>query len=160
MRTNLPAEIARMIRAVYYGGNYTWVNIRDSLSGVNWKQATTKISTMNTILSLVFHMNYYLRIVSGVLEGEMLKGSDKESFAHPPVQSEADWEKFLSDFYSDANRFADLVEKMPEKMLWETFEDEKYGNYYKNIHGVVEHNHYHLGQIVILKKILNEKSHV
>jgi hypothetical protein len=103
-------------------------------------------------------MNYYLRIVAGVLEGEMLKGSDKESFAHPLIQSEADWEKFLMEFYSDAERFAGLVEKMPEELLWETFKEAKYGNYYKNIHGVIEHNHYHLGQIVLLKKLLSENS--
>jgi len=30
----------------------------------------------------------------------------------------------------------------------------KYGNYFRNIVGVIEHIHYHLGQIVLIKKIL------
>ncbi len=46
------------------------------------------------------------------------------------------------------------IEQLPESKLWETFSDEKYGNYYRNIHGIIEHSHYHLGQIVLIKKIL------
>jgi len=32
--------------------------------------------------------------------------------------------------------------------------EEKYGNYYRNFHGIIEHCHYHLGQIVLIKKML------
>jgi hypothetical protein len=45
---------------------------------------------------------------------------------------------------------------LPESKLAETFSDEKYGNYYRNIHGIIEHTHYHLGQIVLIKKILSQ----
>ena len=34
------------------------------------------------------------------------------------------------------------------------FGNEKYGTYYENIQGVIEHLHYHLGQIVVVKKII------
>jgi hypothetical protein len=35
------------------------------------------------------------------------------------------------------------------------FDDGKYGTVLRNILGLIEHTHYHLGQIVILKKDLN-----
>ena len=57
--------------------------------------------------------------------------------------------------WTDAKNLTRLIEQMPESMLWETFCDEKYGNYYRNIHGVIEHIHYHLGQIVLIKKMLS-----
>jgi len=47
-----------------------------------------------------------------------------------------------------------LIEQLPETKLGETFSDEKYGTYYRNLHGIIEHNHYHVGQIVIIKKLL------
>lgn len=56
--------------------------------------------------------------------------------------------------FADAENFAALIEQMPEPKLWETFTDEKYGIYYKNLTGIIEHCHYHLGQIVLIKKIL------
>jgi hypothetical protein len=46
------------------------------------------------------------------------------------------------------------VEQLPSIQLWETFTDEKYGTYYSNLQGIIEHIHYHLGQIVVIKKIL------
>ena len=33
---------------------------------------------------------------------------------------------------------------------------EKYGNYFRNLTGIIEHLHYHLGQIVLIKKLIAE----
>ena len=61
----------------------------------------------------------------------------------------------LEKTWADAEKFAALIEQLPEEKLWETFFEDKYGNYYRNIHGVIEHCHYHLGQIVLIKKVLS-----
>jgi hypothetical protein len=60
----------------------------------------------------------------------------------------------LDKTWKDAENFDNAIEQLPEHMLWENLSDEKYGNYYRNIHGIIEHTHYHLGQIVLIKKIL------
>lgn len=60
----------------------------------------------------------------------------------------------MNKTFADAENFAGLVEQLPESALWESMSDEKYGNYYRNLHGIIEHTHYHLGQIVLIKKIL------
>jgi hypothetical protein len=151
---NQTAQIAKLFRDFYYGGNWTGVSLKENLTGITWEQATTKINSFNTIAALVFHMNYYVNEVSKVLQGGDLTGSDKYSFDLPPLQSQEDWEKLLNTTWSDAENFAVLVEQLPENKLWETFANEKYGNYYRNIHGVIEHCHYHLGQIVLIKKLL------
>jgi hypothetical protein len=93
-----------------------------------------------------------------VLQGESLNASDKYSFDLPPIQSFEDWEKLLNKTWSDAANFANLVEQLPDDKLWETFVNEKYGNYYRNIHGVIEHCHYHLGQMVLIKKLLLQEN--
>lgn len=151
---NLPAQIARHIRGVYSGGNWTDVNLKDSLAGISWQQATTKVHSFNTIAALVFHMNYFVNAVLKVLEGNPLDAHDKFSFDLPPVQSEEDWEKLVNKVFSDAEKFAGLAEQLPESKLWKDFSEKKYGSYYHNLHGVIEHNHYHLGQIVLIKKLL------
>jgi len=55
---------------------------------------------------------------------------------------------------SDAENMAKLVEQLPEVTLWDNIDDEKYGNFYRNIHGIIEHTHYHLGQIALIKMII------
>ena len=151
---NLTAQIAKHFRDVHYGGNWTSVNLKESLADVTWQQATTKVSSLNTIAALVFHINYYVSAVLKVLQGEHLNASDKYSFDCPPVVSQQEWEELLHKMWTDADEFAMLLEQLPDSKLWETFADEKYGNYYRNLHGIIEHCHYHLGQIVLIKKLL------
>ena len=152
----LSAHLSKHLREVFFGGNWTSVNLRDSLANVTWQQAVTKLHSLNTILALVYHINYYIIAVTKVLQGEPLKASDKFSFDHPVVDSEQDWQNLLDKTSRDAETFAGLVEQLPDSKLWENFEDGKYGNYYRNIHGIIEHTHYHLGQIVLIKKLLQQ----
>lgn len=149
-------QIAKLLRAVYFGGNWCAVNLKETLAGINWQQATTKVYSFNTIATLVYHMNYYVSAIRIVLEGGPLDAHDKYSFDHPPIQSQEDWEKLLDKFWSDAEKFIVLVEQLPDNKLEEIFSAEKYGNYYRNIHGVIEHCHYHLGQIVLIKKLIQK----
>jgi hypothetical protein len=151
---HLTAQIAKQFREVYFGGNWTAVSLKENLTDLNWQQATTKVYSFNTVASLLYHMNYYVRQVLKVLAGEPLDASDKYSFDHPPILSKDDWEKLLDSIWTDAENFARQVEQLPEQKLWENFADGKYGNYYRNIQGVNEHVHYHLGQIVLIKKLL------
>jgi hypothetical protein len=151
---NLTEQIAKHFREVHFGGNWTSVNMKQSLVDVDWQQATTKVDSLNTIAALVYHTNYYVSAVSKVLQGEPLTAKDKYSFDLAPILSQEDWERLLNKTWDDAENFAALVEQLPEARLEETFTDEKYGNYYRNLHGIIEHTHYHLGQIVLVKKLL------
>ena len=56
--------------------------------------------------------------------------------------------------WTNAEKFASQVEQMSDEKLGEVFVDEKYGNYHRNIDVIVEHSYYHLGQIVLIKKML------
>ena len=152
----LSAHLSKHLRDVYFGGNWTSVNLRDSLSGVNWQQAITKPGSLNSILALVYHINYYIMAVTKVLQDEPLSASDKFSFDHPQIQSEEEWQNLLDNTWKDAENFASLIEQLPDSELWENFEDGKYGNYYRNIQGIIEHTHYHLGQIVLIKKLIQQ----
>lgn len=151
---NLTQQIAKQFRDVYFGGNWTAVNLKENLADVTWQQATTKVYSFNTIAVLVYHINYFVDAIIKVLQGGPLDANDKYSFDQPPIESPEDWKKLLNNMWTDAERCASLIEELPENKLGEIFSNEKYGNYYRNIHGVIEHTHYHLGQIVLIKKIL------
>ncbi|GAA4794839.1 hypothetical protein GCM10023231_24020 [Olivibacter ginsenosidimutans] len=43
---------------------------------------------------------------------------------------------------------------MTDSKFDEIFIDEQYGTYLRNIEGVIEHGYYHLGQIVLIKKLI------
>lgn len=152
---NLSTQIAKHFRAIHFGGNWTTSNLKDNLADVTWQQATTKVHNLNTIAMLTFHINYYISGVLKVLQGGALETRDKYSYDCPPIECQEDWEKMKAKVWKDAEDFANLLEQLPENAFNEDFIDPKYGNYYRNIHGIIEHSHYHLGQIAIIKKILN-----
>ena len=150
----IPSQIASRFREVILNG--TWVantNFKDQLSNLSLEQATRKIDSLNTIAILTSHVHYYISGILNVLEGGTLDIKDKFSFDFPPVKSKEDWETILNNFWSDSEKFASLVEQMPEEKLKEDFTDKRYGSYERNINAMIEHSYYHLGQIVLIKKL-------
>jgi hypothetical protein len=150
-------QIANRFREVLLNG--VWIantNFKDQLSNVTWKQATMKIGSLNTIAALTYQINYYIAGVSNVFDGGSLEIRDKYSFDLPPVKSSEDWENLKNDMWNNSEKFANQVELMSDKKLEEVFVDEKYGNYERNIEGIIEHSYYHLGQISLIRKMIEE----
>ncbi|WP_103072529.1 DinB family protein [Aquimarina sediminis] len=150
-------QIAIRVKEVFLNG--TWIantNYKDALSKVTWQQATKKIGALNTIAALTYHINYYVAGVLNVFEGGTLDIKDKYSFDLPPIQSKEEWEKLLSTFLINAEKFVSHIELMPENKLEEVFVKEAYGSYRRNIEGMIEHSYYHLGQVSLIKKMISE----
>lgn len=148
-------EIANRFREVILNG--TWVantNFKDQLGNLDWKIAVSPVQNLNTIAVLAQHIHYYINGLNQVFKGGLLDIKDKFSFDFPPIHSQEEWNNFLNKFWKDSEEFAALVEKMPDEKLNESFVDEKYGTYRRNIDCMIEHSYYHLGQIVLLKKLL------
>jgi hypothetical protein len=150
------SQLAKRFREVMLNG--LWIantNFKDQLKDVSWEQATTKISSLNTIAMLTFHIDYYIAGLVNVFEGGDLEIRDKYSFDLPSIESQQEWEELLNKLWSDAEKFANLLEQIPDSKMNEGFVDEKYGTYLRNIDGMIEHAYYHLGQITLIKKLLN-----
>jgi uncharacterized damage-inducible protein DinB len=153
---SVPKQIAERLRRVYFGYNWSSTNLKEQLSDVTLAEAHTQVGELNTIASLAYHMFYYLRLQTKVLRGGPLEGNDKESWQTPDFASESDWTSFLEQSWEEAEAFAKILEEMPEEKLWSEFADPKYKTIFYNVAGMIEHFHYHLGQIVLIKKQIRE----
>lgn len=148
-------EIASRFREIIFNG--TWVantNYKHQLANLDWETATKQVGSLNTIAILAQHIHYYINGINNVFRGGSLDIKDIYSFDFPAIQSQKDWEVFLSKFWNDSEEFASLIEQMPDEKLEAVFVDAKYGTYRRNIDAMIEHSYYHLGQIVLLKKML------
>jgi uncharacterized damage-inducible protein DinB len=153
---NNQLKLANRFREVILNG--TWIantNFKNELSKINWKIAIKKSENLNSIAALAQHIHYYIKGIKNVFLGGRLEISDKYSFDFPEIQSEQEWLNFLVEFWKDSEELALLIETMEETKLNAYFVDEKYGSYYRNIDAMIEHSYYHLGQIVLINKILN-----
>ncbi|WP_264551856.1 DUF1572 domain-containing protein [Flavobacterium sp. N2038] len=148
-------EIANRFKEVILNG--TWIantNYKDQLENLDWKIAVSPLQNLNTIALLAQHIHYYIKGINTVFKGGPLDIKDKFSFDFPPIESQQQWETFLTEFWKDTEEFAFLIEQMSSEKLDEGFVDEKYGSYKRNIEAMIEHSYYHLGQIVLIKKLL------
>lgn len=153
MRRNL--SIAMRLREVLLNGH--WIantNYKEQILNINWQQAIQKVDGLNTIAALTYHINYYLAGLLNAFEKGKLEINDKYSFDLPPVNSETDWNKLVTDFLNNAEKFANLIERMDDSIFDQPFVEEKYGSYLRNIEGVIEHSYYHLGQISLIRKMI------
>jgi uncharacterized damage-inducible protein DinB len=151
-------HLGTRIREVFLDGK--WIantNYKKQLSGLNWQEATQVVAELNTIALLSFHINYYLKGLISVLKGGELTISDKYSFDSPAISSQREWKVLVDELLANAAEFAELVEQMPEQKLAEVFVKASYGNYARNIEAVIEHAYYHLGQIVLIRKMIAAK---
>jgi uncharacterized damage-inducible protein DinB len=153
-----PQQLATRFREVILEGK--WIantNWKEQVTGLTWQQATTQIHGLNSIALLTFHVHYYIAGILNVLQGGSLDIRDKYSFDMPPITSPEDWEKLQQQLFADSEQFAELVAQLSDNQLNAPFFDEKYSTYLRNIDGMMEHAYYHLGQVVLIRKMVLEK---
>lgn len=152
---NQSFQIANRFREVILNG--TWIantNFKDQLVDSDWQIATKKVDSLNTIAVLAQHIHYYISGILNVFNGGTLDIKDQFSFDFPEINAQEQWNLVLNKFWNDAEIFARKVETMSDEKLDSVFVDEKYGSYRRNIEAMIEHSYYHLGQIVLIKKML------
>jgi len=148
-------EIANRLREVILNG--AWIantNFKAELHDLDWKTATKPYQSLNSIAILAQHIHYYIEGIKNAFTNGKIEISDKYSFDFPAITSQAEWDEFQNRFYSDTEKLAIHIEKLTDEQLYEHFIDEKYGSYWRNIDGMIEHSYYHLGQIVLIKKLM------
>ena len=149
-----PQEIAKQLRQAYLGGNWSEQSIKEVLEDVSAAEANKKVYGLNTIAMLTHHVHYFVVGICPVLEGGPLTIRDKYSWETPDLSTDYDWSQYRQQMLIDMERLATLIERLDDTTLQAAFDQEKYGNYFQNLEGIIEHIYYHLGQIVVLKKII------
>lgn len=152
-------QLADDIRRLYFGKSWVATDLKTQLADVTWEEALTKVSSLNTIMALTYHIHYYFAGVLDVMKGGDLTIRDKFSFEHPTINSQEDWVKFLDLVWDTAEAFAKETEQMDNERLESLMTEEKYGSWFRNVLVILEHGQYHLGQIVLLKKLIRAEQH-
>lgn len=155
----LATLVAQHITELFEGGNWTEVNLKDTLADVSHKEAATLTrASYNTIAALVHHITFYNQVVLSRLKGENPVIGETNGFDVPAIKTEADWDALKKSCMQSARDLSDAVHTLTnEQMLNLTVTG--HATHYKTLHGIAEHGHYHLGQIVLLKNLLRHKTH-
>lgn len=150
----LTRNMATHIIEAYEGNSWSDVCVKEIVQDINFAEAVaiTKASP-NSIASLLYHMMFYNNAICQRLRGEEPQVGSANGFDHPPLENENDWQKLVVDAMESARNLSKAMEHFPEEDLFRENPVGK-GTFYKKFHGVIEHNYYHLGQIMMLKKLI------
>jgi len=144
--------VAKHIQEVVRG-NWTDIYLEDTIADVAYTEAVAlPAGISNSIATLLNHLIFYNDVVL-----ERLKGNDPlidcANGFDPKASNEEEWQQLKVASIDCFKRLADFVKKLPDEKLWELTPGGT-DTCYKTLHGISEHAHYHLGQIVLLKKII------
>jgi hypothetical protein len=154
---NTTKLLAKHFKEVYFGGNWTCSNLKELLQDLSIEEVNYQIKDTNSILCLSYHIHYFVQVQTKFLQGLEFTASDKLSFIHLEIKDENNWEAYKNSLWKEAFIFISLLEKLDDSILNDDFIAPQYGNYFRNINGQIEHTHYHLGQIALLKKLIRSQ---
>ena len=138
--------------------NNSWVannSYKNQLTDLPLEVVLFKYQSLHNIAALAQHVHYYIAGILNVFNGENLDIKDIYSFDFPPINTIEQWHTFLAIFWTDAASFTQKLEEMDKNTLNSIFVKKEYGTYHFNINTLIEHSYYHLGQIVLIKKLIS-----
>src|SRR5271168_290343 len=150
------ARIADQLRRAFDGNAWHGDSLFEILEGVTAAQGTARpIKSAHSIWELVLHIAAWDDAVRQRLGGVAVTLSDAENF--PPVTdtSEAAWRAALTQVRLAHHGLLAAVGGLPDSRLYDLVPGKEGGHYtfYYMLHGVVQHELYHAGQIALLKKM-------
>jgi len=149
------ARLADQIRRAFEGEAWHGDSVLEILKNVDAKQAAARpIKKAHTIWELVLHIAAWDGAVRRRTAGQPVNLSDNENF--PPVQdtSAAAWKKAVEYMRRTHNDLVQAVAGFPDSRLQEQVpgKKESFYNFFYMFSGIVQHELYHAGQIVLLKE--------
>jgi uncharacterized damage-inducible protein DinB len=130
-------------------------SLRELLEGVTAEQAAARpIPNAHSVWELVNHVIAWEQIARKRLEGaEESVVPDEVNF--PPVTdtSEAAWQATLRSLETSHRSLRESIRKIDDTKLEEITPGTRYSIYFL-LHGVIQHDLYHAGQIALLKKAM------
>jgi uncharacterized damage-inducible protein DinB len=160
----MTSEVLRLIdqfKRAHDGDPWHGSPVKDILKGVTAEQAARRPGNgAHSIWALVLHMtgwrNEVARRATGAAAGEPPEGDYPEVGDPTPAR----WKVALEALDASHAHLVSVVQGLSDDDLWKPTDDRRHPplvtgvSYYELLHGIVQHDAYHAGQIAILKKIL------
>lgn len=126
--------------------------VLEALAGVGAAQAAQRpIAAAHTIWELVLHMTYWKDIVRRRLAGERPETDEALNFPDVQDPSPAAWARALTNLEAAHDALSQEIARLDDAQLDEHAPGGSMPRYVM-IHGIVQHDLYHAGQIAILRK--------
>ena len=142
-------RISRLLQNTFEKQPWYGSSVMEILNQVSPDIVNQRIGQTHSINELVLHMASWRLFATKRLKGDVdFQVTEDTNFPLPGT-----WEEALSKLHHSQERLIEAVKAFPEERLGEICPSKEYKyTYYTLLHGIIQHDIYHLGQIALLKK--------
>jgi uncharacterized damage-inducible protein DinB len=145
--------IRLLLKLAYRGQAWHGPSLLENLDGVTpGTAAQHPIAGAHSIWEIVRHVAAWMAEAGRVLDGKEYVSLEAAA-DWPPVTdtSESAWRSALAELEAAENALVEATRKLPDEDLEKLVPGKEF-SYYVLLHGVLQHNLYHGGQIGLLRK--------
>lgn len=147
-------RIEKLFKDLYDGSPWIDVTIMGTLENISAEQAATKIAPCrNSIWQILNHMIAWRENVLLRVQGNVIVTPNNNYFIEITDTSKAEWEKTLIRLGNSHKQWTEFLKNFSESQFDKIYPSNRM-SYYEHIHGILQHDAYHLGQIVLLSKLV------
>lgn len=145
--------IASQLRRSYEGEAWHGPALSELLKGVSAEIAAARpIAGTHSIWELVLHIEAWAAVALAAVQGKPYdRLSGERDWPSVPATTNDAWNHTMSRLQSTIQQLVAAVRTLDEAKLSQLVEASEF-SYYFLLHGLVQHNLYHAGQIALLKK--------
>jgi uncharacterized damage-inducible protein DinB len=145
-------RILKLFADLQHGDCWLGYNFKEVLHDVHAEQAIQGLSgKTNSIWQLVSHITYWRTSVVNRVTGS-LNPPPFQDFLLPADCNEITWRQALHDFEAAYHLLRSAIQHFNPENL-DKASPKKEQTYYELIFGCLQHDAYHLGQMMLLKKV-------
>lgn len=149
-------RIAQELRYSFEGGAWHGPAVLELLAGIDARQAAAHpIANAHSIWEIVLHMRTWNDAVVRRTRDETVWPTSAEDWPAVSEFSQEAWHDTIQSLKLANAKAYNAIAGMPDARLKEVAPGKtaEYDTFYFELHGLVQHNLYHAGQIAILKKL-------
>ena len=146
--------IGDQLQRAYAGEAWHGPSLQELLAGVTAEQALARpIAEGHCIWELTMHIGVWMSAARRRLAGDTVQPTPQEDWPLIDGGSPVAWQQTLAALQQEHAQLQAAICSLPESSLENQTPGKNYSLAFL-LHGVVQHNLYHAGQIALLKKAL------
>jgi|SRR6185436_15236648 len=145
-------RLKKLLSDHFDGSPWLDVNIMDTLKDISASKAAGKTGNHNSIWQIVNHMIAWREANLKRVKDEVLPAPDNNFIEEIKDTSEEAWKATLKKLERSQHNILSFLESADDSVLEKIYIPNNL-TYYEHLQGILQHDAYHLGQIVLLKKI-------
>lgn len=142
-------HILSLLRRTFEGEAWHGPTVKQALAGISDEQAFTRLPNTHSIIELVAHMAVWKQYVTKKLRGDTeYRVTDEINFSKP-----RDWNETKNRLQESHLELLASIATLPADILSEQvpWTHDPF-TYFTVLHGIIHHDLYHAGQIILIKK--------